>query len=531
MGDNRNLQANVLSVCKIFRISLLLICFTVPACRSGESVAPDPESPTPVLDTVSYDIQLEILPDRYIWQDVVRYDLEARTKLVIRNAGSQPVDTVHFYLHPEFRIDTLCESGKDLSFEMELIRTKYSITQSLRKIEVKCSQPLVPDETQTFDFEYKGWIHPTGLRTIEQESFSDLYVGITEEMTFLRGLFYALWVPMVHFEMTNEAIQDLASYRLTLDIPERLQPLAFGALLSEEVKNGRNVSVWETFHDVDPVHPCLMLDRWKRGGSPKFRLYYHDSPESEKAAQAFDKIGQQLKRFFDQHYSAGLKMQPEAPYILAEIGTFAGVHAGQNNVGLSQTAFRNILSEDKDERYAVLVWLAHEMVQEYVCTMVDTKRTGAAAIWDPFALYFNLPPLWEVLGEDFEKWDLEHRWWAYEQGLKTGKDRYGQTLPPEKPLAEIGWEEYSEHFKDRWLTSDKEQIVLRRLQKHIIDAEAGEGTFMKTMSEYFGRYRTKPATIDDFREALEKASGLDLKEFFQRWFFTTQRLPEDWKMS
>ena len=325
------------------------------------------------------------------------------------------------------------------------------------------------------------------------------------------------------------------------DLPARFEgkAIAFGTLLSEKVENGRYISRWKT----DTPQSVLLPELWAYTGwikrqSGNFLLYHLDNEQSRKAADVYRLVGSKLLDFYHRHYGSD-RTRP-ATFHLAELDVPSGGYPSINTLGLSQLEFRDVL--DPKKRYSILAWLGHELVHEYVLTQMDTHTPGAAVISDGFCLFFHLPALEHVLnqlgqdrkvtlfepgeGDRFKAWDIRSKWKQYQNGLKKGRDRRGK-LPPHKPLADITPEEYS-HYKDRWLTADKEQIILYRLQEMLDDA-AGEGTFLKAYGQYLYDHRTQRATLTIFREYMERASGLDLRPFFQRWFHTEQQLPEEWK--
>ena len=45
----------------------------------------------------------------------------------------------------------------------------------------------------------------------------------------------------------------------------------------------------------------------------------------------------------------------------------------------------------------------------------------------------------------------------------------------------------------------------------------GEVAFKKGIQDYYAKFYTASATTDDFRMAMEKVSGMDLKVFFNQW--------------
>lgn len=54
---------------------------------------------------------------------------------------------------------------------------------------------------------------------------------------------------------------------------------------------------------------------------------------------------------------------------------------------------------------------------------------------------------------------------------------------------------------------------------HMLRDLMGEVNFKKGIQSYYAKFYTSSATTDDFRIEMEKASGMDLKIFFQQWLF------------
>jgi aminopeptidase N len=80
------------------------------------------------------------------------------------------------------------------------------------------------------------------------------------------------------------------------------------------------------------------------------------------------------------------------------------------------------------------------------------------------------------------------------------------------------------YYKDRFLSADKAQIILWKLMEL-----TGEESFFNGYRDYLAEHREKPATLEALQVSLENASGMDLDDFFHRWFFTSERLTAKWK--
>ncbi len=504
----------------LISIAIFLIAVSLACGEVNHAQAPSPLLPE------HYDIHVQVLTEKA--------DLEATTTVTLRNSGSATLNELVLYLHDELQVDSIRIKGADkiLDFQQPIIDTQYSIT--LKQRELKIAHTLPAGATVTLEFAYHGTITGTEVR-----SKSDGYIKIHPNSIFLRAALYTNWFPVPNpgFESFNNT----ATFDLVYDLPARFEhkAIAFGTLLSESTEGARYITQWKIDTPITVVFPQLWAyTGWIRRQSGDFVLYHLDNNKSRKAADVYWLVGSELLRYFHRYFGAGLP-QPST-FHLAELDIPSGGYTSIGTLGLSRSDFSHILIEDK--QYSMLDWLGHELVHEYVMTPVVTDAPGAAVIQDGFCLHFHLPVMEEVLnklgddpdvslftqdeGRRFRSWDIHRKFWLYERGFKEGKDWQGE-LPPHKPLADITLAEYSV-YKDRWLTADKEQIVLYRLQQ-LVDEAGGDGTFLKAYGKYLQDHRKKPATLEIFRQYMQRASSIDLQPFFHRWFCTEELLPDQWK--
>lgn len=116
----------------------------------------------------------------------------------------------------------------------------------------------VPEDIQPLDGVYRLRLSYSGkfLQSTEDVSFSRENVGgeieatIGEEGIYLSSSAY--WLPA--FEGT------MATYRLTIDTPAGIEPVTQGVRVSQEVKDGRLITVWEAKHPSDGIN--LIANRY-----------------------------------------------------------------------------------------------------------------------------------------------------------------------------------------------------------------------------------------------------------------------------
>jgi aminopeptidase N len=54
---------------------------------------------------------------------------------------------------------------------------------------------------------------------------------------------------------------------------------------------------------------------------------------------------------------------------------------------------------------------------------------------------------------------------------------------------------------------------------HMLRSSLGDEVFFRGIRDYYHAHEDRTANTEDLRAALEKASGKDLKDFFQRWVY------------
>jgi hypothetical protein len=106
------------------------------------------------------------------------------------------------------------------------------------------------------------------------------------------------------------------------------------------------------------------------------------------------------------------------------------------------------------------------------------------------------------------------RLWGQARDAIAAADREGRTEPVGLPGAS-----FSSYRMYSVMTYNKGELVLRMLRDLL-----GEEVFRTGLREYYQANRFRQVTGEDFRRAMEHASGRDLDWFFQQWIETTDWL-------
>jgi hypothetical protein len=149
-------------------------------------------------------------------------------------------------------------------------------------------------------------------------------------------------------------------------------------------------------------------------------------------------------------------------------------------------------------------FLAHELAHQWWGQAIGWKNYHEQWLSEGFAQYFAAMYAQEERGSSvFAEVLRQMRRWAIEAS-------------PQGPIY-LGYR--LGHIKSdgrvfRAVLYNKSAMVLHMLRRLV-----GDAAFFKGLRTYYGEWRYAKAGTDDFRLAMEKASGVDLQPFFDAWIF------------
>jgi aminopeptidase N len=175
--------------------------------------------------------------------------------------------------------------------------------------------------------------------------------------------------------------------------------------------------------------------------------------------------------------------------------------AGQEMAGLS------IVSEEYGRAViadpSAIGLIAHELAHQWWGNMVTCHAWTEFWLNEGFATYMVAAYREQRFGRDVYAMDVAAMKARYEQVRERGNDR---------PLVFPSWDRPS--ADDRALVYQKGAYVLHELRELVGDTAFWAGIRRYT-TEHFG----KSVTTADFQTAMQQASGMDLRPFFERWIY------------
>ena len=145
----------------------------------------------------------------------------------------------------------------------------------------------------------------------------------------------------------------------------------------------------------------------------------------------------------------------------------------------------------------------HEAAHQWWGNMVTCHAWTEFWLNEGFATFMAAAYREQRFGRDVYVKDVASMKARYEQVRERGNDR---------PLVFSSWDRPT--ADDRTLVYQKGAYVLHELRELVGDAAFWAGIRRYT-TEHFG----KSVTTADFQTAMEQASGMDLRAFFDRWVY------------
>jgi hypothetical protein len=386
----------------------------------------------------SYEIKTDFFPDdAQMWGYSVSNETFLRGSSLV-HLKEVNTDTICFYLHGELKIDSILSGNKKVDYDSEKVffRKNYS------RVALKTS--LISDNIagdKKLSIHYSGFMNPSRAR-----SLSD-YMRINKETgVFLRSYGYSLWFPVFIEPKQDPYKTDFNKVEITL--PKQFKCVVAGKQIKEKTENGKRISIWKP-GKANISHLQITAQEYKTIASEQVFVYYRSN---KKNAENIIDYATQLKQLFNKKLK---KVHENAPLYILEMPKYGNI-SSSNIVGISSGLFDKF-----DSNLGAKLTIAHELVHPYVTIPVSNDNPFAALVAEGFPSFFQVYALHKTVHDSIYNIEkhmkkVEER---YLQRKKTGKNRRGYDLPPEKPILQISYDEIG-NYKDTFILSDRVWLFL-----------------------------------------------------------------------
>ena len=296
------------------------------------------------------------------------------------------------------------------------------------------------------------------------------------------------WMPC-HFEPA-----DKATLSLNLVVPKEKQCIASGELQEIEEQGDKQLYKWKQDYETAPYTYGFAIGSFTEA-KERYRdisLNYYASKLDETALKKVFEDTPAILRFFEE--KSGI------PYIQNSYSQVLIGNSYQEMSGLAvfNTSYPEFVFKDSSEIHLT----AHELAHQWWGNMITCETFGHFWLNEAMAVYMASAFNEVRFGREKYEADIALYKGIYEDLLKRGKDH---------PLVFEKWNS----------TRDNRNIVYYKgaYFLHLLREEMGDDTFWKCIRFYSESYWGKTVTTDDFKDAMEEISGLDLEGFFKEWVY------------
>ncbi|MCH7563539.1 MAG: M1 family metallopeptidase [Gemmatimonadetes bacterium] len=350
---------------------------------------------------------------------------------------------------------------------------------------IALSAPSRKDQRTLFTVHYRG-IPATGLiigpnKHGDRTFFSDNWPNKARN-----------WLP------TIDHPYDKATSELIVTAPNHYQVVSNGLMIEETDLSG-----------------AMRLTHWKQSVPTATWLYslgvarfamQHVGDYQGKAIQTWVYYQDRDAGFYD--FAVPTKQVLEfygdmvGPYSYEKLANIQAASVGGGMEAASAIFYGgNSVTGERTTRWRNVV--IHEIAHQWFGNAVTESDWDDVWLSEGFATYFTLLFREHQYGRD-----------DFVEGLKRSRDRV-RSFYEDNPDYRI----VHDNLDDMSRVTSSQTYQKGGWTLHMLRGVIGDEAFWRGIQDYYRMYRDKNASTDDFRRAMEEASGRDLSGFFQQWLY------------
>ncbi len=366
--------------------------------------------------------------------------------------------------------------------------------QTNEKLDVYLTQPATKDQKLNISVTYSG-VPQDGLILTKDRDGNPSAVGDNWADRVHH------WIPCLDHPSAK------ASVRFTVTASSNNLVVANGILESSKT-NPDTTKTW-VYNESKPVSPYNMVVAVGQFANATLKTnasvpisYYVPQSDRRFAEQGFSPAAPSVLTF-----SNLIAPYPYGKLALIIGATKFGGMENANTIVFTPTLFQNFLTaKPRSQRYnipnGVEEVIAHEIAHQWFGDSVTEATWADLWLSEGFATYFA--------GIFLEKNEGKLRFRAYMRENAKSYLKYEKTR--RTPIYDTETEKLFDLLTPN--NYEKGGWVLHNLRGLL-----GDKAFFDGLKDYYNAHKESTATTSDLRDALEKSSGKDLKEFFERWIY------------
>ncbi len=306
-----------------------------------------------------------------------------------------------------------------------------------------------------------------------------------------------------HWFPCHDFPNERQSTELVVDVPEGVVVSSNGRLVEQTTQNGR--SVWHWLQEKPHVAYLVSLVAGNFARVPldsqlsKVSMHVWVPPDRVGDVQRTygntDRMVALFEKVFGQKY-------PWDRYDQLVVRNFGA--GGMENTGATTMHPGAILDEIAAADDDMDGLISHELCHQWTGDLVTCESWAHIWLNEGWATYGTALWMGERDGDDG----------YFDSMLDQSRVAHADTTDGPVPMVSPIYSEAGETFRRAPNPYPKGASIL-----HMLREKLGEEVFAKGVHAFFDTYKFDVAETNDFREALEKASGLGLEGFFEQWCY------------
>jgi len=300
----------------------------------------------------------------------------------------------------------------------------------------------------------------------------------------------------------HDAPQERATTEMIVTVPGRMTAISNGALVKVTPRRPARTRTFHWKHNIPQPAYLVSLavgefseikDRWQRVPV----LYYCPPGREEDARRAFGKTPKMIE-FFSKRLGV---LYPYAKY--SQVAAVDFIYGGMENTSCTTQTALTLHDARAHLDFSSDPLVAHELAHQWFGDLVTCKDWSHAWLNESFATYFEALFKEYDMGYDEFMYELRGNSEAY---FDEDKERY------RRPLSTKIYKNTNDLF-DRHLY-EKGSCIL-----HMIRHLLGEKAWWRSMNLYLTRHKAQGVETADLINAIQEATGRNLRPFFDQWVF------------
>lgn len=287
---------------------------------------------------------------------------------------------------------------------------------------------------------------------------------------------------------------DRATLSLDILLPKGMQSIASGSVLGTKAQGEKIVHQWEQTYETPPYTYGFAIGSFTKVTEQigDVELQYLASELDETTLKTVFRETATILQFYEEKSGVAYIQDSYAQVLIGEN------YQEMSGFAVLAKSYPKYVLKDSTEIHLT----SHELAHQWWGNMITCKDFGHFWLNEALAVYMSSAFSEYRFGKEKYQSDIAIYKKIYDDLIARGKDR-------------------SLVFKKWRYSRDNRNIVYYKgaYVLHLLREKLGDDAFWKGIKQYSKTYFGKSVTTTDFKQAMEKATEVNLDAFFDKWIY------------